>query len=167
MRLLMSLIAAFSLSSLLSAQELSFPFEVQSWTRDCRSISDAEALNCSIPTQHLPVVQIATQVKIPTQAGQVQSESFPFESPEGLKGVIRLFATYPHESQKLPQYIQLQIEMIQPVRALCVQTVRLKDPMKFPPTTCTSLETPEKALETSNERPSVYKQYGFNLKHVH
>jgi hypothetical protein len=151
--------SALSLASEIS--EHRFQFEVQSWSRRCLAISESGALNCQIPKTLLPSTQVQTQIRFPKNPGEIQMESFEFKNDEGLHGVLRLYATYPHAQQKLPRYIQIQFEIIKPSRAFCVQSVRLKEPMEFPPTTCTSLDS-----ISTGPRGSFFKQEGFNLIQV-
>ena len=143
-----------------NSEELKFNFLIQSWTRHCRNSDPQKSLTCEIPQKLYKPISINVPILFPENEGEVEVKHLDFDSPEGIKGVLRLFATFPHSSLNQSKYIQIQFETIQPSRSFCIQTVRLKTPMEFSPTSCTSFS--ENTLVSTD-----LKQFGYNLIQVH
>lgn len=148
-------IIAFTQASLAS-QILNFDIKISPWIRSCKESSSNDILQCQLPKASLPTQSLKATLHFPSTAGEIFHVSLPFVYENELKGQIRFYAVYPKTELKQAQYIQIQIETNLPSRSLCLQSVRLKTPMEFPPLTCTGL------LKDSLN-PMQFKQFGFNV----
>lgn len=135
----------------------SFSFTIQSWARNCAETNSTEALNCDIAKALTPSFSFEGNIRFPSNAGEVQPETFYFKSPEGasptIQGEVKLFAIYPKADSPWPPYFQIQLEVIEPARIFCSQSVKRIVPMIFPPITCT----------VNEEESGQIKQLGMNL----
>lgn len=118
-------------------------FEIQSWSSQCE-LSPEKPSDCT-PAQGLGSLRIDVPLPVVLEPGQAAaSNGVPFESEVNGKkilGHMKLFSVYPKVETTLPPYVQIRIELIAPVRAACLQSVRWQKPFFSPPMMCVGFES--------------------------
>ena len=143
--------ALFLLPALLAASPINgtVSAEISLWSATCPGLSHSTGpSDCGIPTAIAapPATAKVELVKVyqPGQAGN-NAEAFEFSQAgqSVASGKLTIFSVFPYENENLPPYIQVRFEMIKPVRAVCLQSVRWKeDQMEIPPVICSAFFIP-------------------------
>lgn len=105
------------------------------WKADCQNSGASAPLNCGVPAPAAAsssLMQALEPVFEPGQAGRTVSDFIA--GP--LRGRITLYSVAPPAAQQLPPYVQLRLEVTAPSRALCLQSIRFKEGMEYPPLIC-------------------------------
>ena len=109
---------------------------VSPWTAQCHGLENGGAAKCDVPkaagVAPEPFAMKLAEVSEPGQAGSVIQD---FKSAE-VQGRVTIFSVDPVATSGLPPYLQIQLEITAPVRALCVESVRVQDKMEIPPMIC-------------------------------
>jgi hypothetical protein len=143
--------ALFLLPGLLAVSPISgtVSAEISLWTATCPGLSHSTGpSDCGIPTAiaTAPATAKVELVKVyqPGQAGNSASAfDFTQSGQSVASGKLTIFSVFPYASENLPPYIQVRFEMITPVRAVCLQSVRWKeDQMEIPPVICSAFSIP-------------------------
>src|SRR5690606_30879679 len=73
----------------------------------------------------------------PTQSGEIGRAVQDIDIPDiGLKARLSLYDVLPAPETGLPRYVQTRLELIAPVRAVCLQSVRVREPLQISPLLC-------------------------------
>jgi len=92
------------------------------WTADCQNPQASAALICGLPkAAGSPVKFAAIPLSPAERPGQVGVVSQAFNA-SGLRGLMTIYSVMPVTGDPHPPYLQMRIELIAPVRALCMNS---------------------------------------------
>jgi hypothetical protein len=137
------------------ASAVEMKFKVSPWVAVCKDLKPVEPSRCGIPSPIGESFNVTIDMAELNQPGsaKVERKLFSSTAPANINGELSLFSVYPELEKKIPAYIQLQLELIYPVRVRCMQSVRLTSPMKFPPLICSHI--------------SDTREVGLTIQYVH
>ena len=123
-----TLFAALSIFLAFSARAELVQISIQPWSAGCPAEGP-----CGVPQGTGLAQQITTEIPAPGQAGSVGHASISFAA--GLVAQVSFYSVAPHDATQ-PSYLQAKVEVLTPVRGLCAESVRWREPFEFPPIMC-------------------------------
>ena len=110
--------------------------QLSPWTAQCQGLENGGLAKCAAPqavgTAPSPLVMKLAEVNSPGEAGTVAQD---FKTAD-VQGRVTVYSVDPVATSGLPPYLQIQLEITAPVRALCVESVRFQEKMEIPPMIC-------------------------------
>lgn len=138
--------------------ETELSFKALFWTSLCETPKDNLPLRCGIPEPiegHDVEKMFPLKIKAAYLEGQagyaetlITNQDFVFN--------LGIYSIVPYKAAGLPPYLQIRLELISPVRAVCAQSIRWKVPFEAPPLICT-------ALRSNTETSEQVTQFGVTL----
>lgn len=115
--------------------------DVLFWMADCEQYTQ-DATECSLPRAIDGQPRQNFSIPIESVEGFGQVARSHLDHNEGLvKLSVDVYSVAPGEGSTLPPYVQIQIELKSPARAICMQSVRWKDPFEMPTLICAGYQT--------------------------
>jgi hypothetical protein len=129
-------LVAFSFAS---ASESVLQVALTPWKAECKTPLEGSLLDCGLPAAYGSALHFSMKLPDAAEPGTARSESQDFVDLT-VRGRMTLFAVHPAIEAETPPYVQIRLELSSPVRAICMQSVRRREPIELPPLLCSGLQ---------------------------
>ena len=152
---------AFSLMASAQGLDGTLSFKVQGWTSQCPALlpEASSETNCALPkatnVNPLEVSVALAPARDAGSAGVTRSRftlkpeaSATASEAKNMEVQLTLDSVFPKATEVWPPYVQIKVEIIAPVRAVCAESVRFRKPFEMPPLICSGFETSQSGAMT-------------------